>query len=97
MIDQELSRAAAAFLDGARVRGLKLATAESCTGGLVAAAICAIAGASDVFERMVTRGSSCIRRLGDGDGSETKRFRRFLANDKVSPPRISRKRHSPYF
>jgi hypothetical protein len=33
---------------------------------------------------MVVRGSSCIRQLGDGDGSETKRFRRFLANDRVS-------------
>lgn len=33
---------------------------------------------------MVARGHSCIRRLGDGDGAETKRFRRFLANEKVS-------------
>jgi len=37
---------------------------------------------------MVVRGTSCIRRLGDGDGSETKRFRRFLANDKVSVERL---------
>ena len=32
-----------------RARGLKLATAESCTGGLIAALITEIAGSSDVF------------------------------------------------
>ena len=35
----------------ARARGLRIATAESCTGGLIAGAITEIAGASDVFER----------------------------------------------
>lgn len=39
------------LLDAARAKGLRLATAESCTGGLVAAALTDIAGASDVFER----------------------------------------------
>ena len=34
-----------------RERGERMVTAESCTGGLVAGAICAIPGASDVFER----------------------------------------------
>ena len=34
-----------------RERGVKLATAESCTGGLIAAACTAIAGSSDWFER----------------------------------------------
>jgi nicotinamide-nucleotide amidase len=34
-----------------RARGLKIATAESCTGGLVAGLITSIAGSSDVFER----------------------------------------------
>ena len=34
-----------------RDRGLKLATAESCTGGLIAAACTAVAGSSDWFER----------------------------------------------
>jgi nicotinamide-nucleotide amidase len=48
----EAARAAARrLLDLCRARGLKLATAESCTGGLVAAAFTDIAGSSDVFER----------------------------------------------
>jgi nicotinamide-nucleotide amidase len=38
-------------LHAARSRGLTIAAVESCTGGLVAASLCAIAGASDVFER----------------------------------------------
>ncbi|TBW37030.1 CinA family protein [Siculibacillus lacustris] len=46
-----LEARAAATLAAARARGLKLATAESCTGGLVAGLLTAIAGSSDVFER----------------------------------------------
>lgn len=37
--------------DALRPRGLRLATAESCTGGLIAAACTAVAGSSDWFER----------------------------------------------
>jgi nicotinamide-nucleotide amidase len=55
MIDDELRRAATHLLDTCRRRGLKIATAESCTGGLVAAALTEIPGSSDVVERgMVT-------------------------------------------
>jgi nicotinamide-nucleotide amidase len=36
-----------------RERGLHLATAESCTGGLIAAACTSVAGSSDWFERGV--------------------------------------------
>ena len=36
-------------LDACRVRGLRLGTAESCTGGLVAARLTDIPGSSDVF------------------------------------------------
>jgi nicotinamide-nucleotide amidase len=42
---------AAAILDLCREKRLTLATAESCTGGLIAACFTEIAGASDVFER----------------------------------------------
>ena len=40
-----------ALLDLCRRKKLTIATAESCTGGLVAAALTEIAGSSDVFER----------------------------------------------
>ena len=42
---------AAAILDAARAQGVMIATAESCTGGRVAAALTDIAGSSDVFDR----------------------------------------------
>ena len=42
---------ASRVLDACRARELKIATAESCTGGMVAAALTDIAGSSDVFER----------------------------------------------
>jgi nicotinamide-nucleotide amidase len=41
---------AAALLDNCRARNIKIATAESCTGGLVAALLTSIAGSSDVFD-----------------------------------------------
>lgn len=42
---------ASLMLATAREKGLKIATAESCTGGLISAALTEIAGSSDVFER----------------------------------------------
>lgn len=42
---------AAQLADVLRARGMRVATAESCTGGLVAAAITSIAGSSEWFER----------------------------------------------
>jgi nicotinamide-nucleotide amidase len=51
MFPATLTQHAAALLDDLRRRGLKLATAESCTGGLVAGVLTEIAGSSDVVER----------------------------------------------
>lgn len=42
---------AQALLDAAKAKGVMLATAESCTGGMVSAAITDIAGSSAVFDR----------------------------------------------
>jgi len=44
-------KAATEVLALCRARNFKIATAESCTGGLVAAALTAIAGSSDVVDR----------------------------------------------
>jgi nicotinamide-nucleotide amidase len=51
MIGADLAHAAARVLARCRARGLTLATAESCTGGLVAGALTEIAGSSDVVDR----------------------------------------------
>jgi len=50
-IDEDLYALAVDLGKLARRRQLKVATAESCTGGLVAAAITAVAGSSEWFER----------------------------------------------
>ncbi|MBM3605149.1 MAG: CinA family protein [Alphaproteobacteria bacterium] len=42
---------AAQVLDAARVRGVMIATAESCTGGLIAGALTEVPGSSDSVDR----------------------------------------------
>ena len=51
MFSEPFKSRAADLIDSCRAAGLTLATAESCTGGLLAALITAIPGSSDVFER----------------------------------------------
>ena len=51
MIDDAILRDAEALLNQCRAAGLRIATAESCTGGLIAATLTAIAGSSDVVDR----------------------------------------------
>ena len=51
MFDDETLSLAQSVLEACRARNWRLATAESCTGGMVAAALTAIAGSSDVVER----------------------------------------------
>lgn len=51
MIDDDTYARAVAVLDAFRARGWTLATAESCTGGLVAGALTAVPGSSHVVDR----------------------------------------------
>src|SRR5471032_1539683 len=51
MFSPELLARADALLAKARAKGLKIVTAESCTGGLIAGLLTEIPGSSDVVER----------------------------------------------
>jgi len=51
MFPPRLIALAATVLDEARGKGLRIATAESCTGGLIAGLLTEVAGSSDVLER----------------------------------------------
>jgi len=51
VFDKEMTKASIALLELCKTRTLTLATAESCTGGLLAAALTDIAGSSAVVER----------------------------------------------
>ena len=52
LLDADLAaRWVTPLADALRARGWRLATAESCTGGLIAATCTALAGSSDWFER----------------------------------------------
>lgn len=50
ILPYELIEAARRVVDANRTAGRRIAVAESCTGGLVAAALTEVAGSSDVFE-----------------------------------------------
>ncbi|MCZ7656936.1 MAG: CinA family protein [Xanthobacteraceae bacterium] len=64
MIDDELRARAARVIEACRARGLTVATAESCTGGLVAAALTEIAGSSRVVDRgFVTYSNAAKQRM----------------------------------
>lgn len=51
MFPEDIADLAASVIQAAAARGWTIATAESCTGGLVAAALTAVAGSSAVVDR----------------------------------------------
>jgi nicotinamide-nucleotide amidase len=53
---------AAEVLEAARARGVLIATAESCTGGLIAAALTEVPGSSDVVDRGFVTYSNAAKR-----------------------------------
>lgn len=59
------------LLARARAQGLKIATAESCTGGMVAAALTDIAGSSDVVDRGFVTYSNAAKQELLGVGADT--------------------------
>jgi nicotinamide-nucleotide amidase len=71
MFPEPLLASARALIDLCRTRGLKIATAESCTGGLVAGLLTEIAGSSDVVERGFVTYSNDAKRELIGVSAET--------------------------
>jgi nicotinamide-nucleotide amidase len=67
--DDALLRSAEAVLQSCRGRGWMIATAESCTGGLIAGCLTEIAGSSDVVDRGFVTYSNAAKQamLGVGD------------------------------
>ncbi len=57
-----MSGLVADVLAACRARGLKIACAESCTGGMLAVALTDLAGSSDVFERGFVSYSNAAKR-----------------------------------
>jgi len=75
MIDAQLRDAAKRVLDVCRAQGLRVATAESCTGGLVAAALTEIPGSSDVVDRgFVTYSNEAKAAMLDVPAATLKRY-----------------------
>jgi nicotinamide-nucleotide amidase len=71
MFDPEIRELAKTLLDNLRGKKLKLVTAESCTGGLVAAALTEIPGSSDVLERGFVTYSNAAKESDLGVPAET--------------------------
>ena len=51
MFPEELTELTIKLISSCRSQDIKIATAESCTGGLIAGCLTSISGSSDVFER----------------------------------------------
>src|ERR1700730_9522708 len=72
-MDQDLIEEARALIELCRRKKLRIATAESCTGGLVAGTLTEVAGSSDVFERGFVTYSNEAKQAMLGGTRETAR------------------------
>ena len=71
MTPDDTEAAARGLIELCRARRLTVATAESCTGGLVAGAITAIAGSSDVLDRGFVTYSNAAKEAMLGVSAQT--------------------------
>lgn len=71
MINKELYSLAEQTVSNLKEKDLKVATAESCTGGLVSAYITSVSGVSQIFEMGVTSYSCRIKNEKLGVSSDT--------------------------
>ena len=75
LLPPELVELARKVLDANRAAGRRIAVAESCTGGLVSAALTEIAGSSDVFEAgFVTYSNDAKMKLLGVSEAELRKF-----------------------
>ena len=75
MLPQDIEDLAAAVVEAAARTGVMVATAESCTGGLVAAALTSVAGASAALDRgFVTYSNEAKMEMLDVSGDLLVRF-----------------------
>lgn len=71
MINKELFEAAEKTINKLKEKGLTIASAESCTGGMVSSFITSVSGVSDVFEMGLTSYSCRIKNKILGVKKET--------------------------
>ncbi len=75
MFDREILTLAEKVLKAARSQGQMIATAESCTGGLIAGALTEIAGSSDVVDRgFITYSNEAKNQMLDVSSESLARF-----------------------
>ncbi len=97
LFSREMVMAAKDVLDICRENGWKIATAESCTGGMIAAVLTEIAGSSDVVERgFVTYSNEAKNELLgvptemiESDGAVSERVARAMAEGALARSRAS--------
>jgi nicotinamide-nucleotide amidase len=95
MFPDDIVALAKAVLDAAKARGVRIATAESCTAGLVAGALTATSGSAEVVERGFVTYSNAAKhemlgvdaRLIDGDGAVSEAVARAMAEGALTHAR----------
>lgn len=85
---------AAEVLDSARARGVMIATAESCTGGLVAGALTEVPGSSDGFDRGFVTYSNAAKQQMLGVRAETLEAHGAVSEEVAAQMAMGALRHS---